>query len=309
MRGANLRVVATWRWALALLFVLLATLTCVRLGIWQWHRFEEKNARADVIEQHYDAEPIPLADAPASARTKLAASDDYTVVKARGHYCAEPECVLYVRNRVQGSSVGFWQLVPFKAVSGQTLLVVRGWVVAGQTDSVPATRPDVPSGEVELVARLRPTEPRLTDRPQVEGQLHSLNAPDVVSQAPGLTQVLEGTYGEAVRENGTAPEGLAGLSKPETSIGPHLSYAFQWWIFSVFFLLGFVVAVRRTLRDEAEEREAEPDASSAPGAPGGQASPSAHGRSYRYGSTRGGQHRSRGTDEDEEDSLLEERQE
>lgn len=304
MRRVGLRPILTWRWALALLFVLLATLTCVRLGIWQLNRFEDKRARAAVIEQHYDAEPIALTDAPSSARSKLAAADDYTVVRARGHYCSRPECVLYVRNRVEGSSVGFWQLVPFETNGGSTFLAVRGWVTTGQTDSVPASRPKVPSGEVELVARLRPREPRLSDRPEVPGQLHSVNATDVLSQVPQLEDVLEGAYGEVVSENGVAPQGLSALGKPSTSLGPHLSYAFQWWIFSAFFVLGFVVAARRTLRDY--EGEEESDAASATAVANDVAAAPTRGSVRRYGATRHTRHRSRGTDEDEEDSLLDE---
>lgn len=309
MKRSQLRALFTWRWALALLFVVLATLTCVRLGIWQLHRFEEKNARAEVIEQHYDAEPIPLDESPDFRRTTLAANDDYTVVKARGHYCTDPGCVLYVRNRVQGSSVGFWQLVPFETTEGKTLLVVRGWVETGQTDSVPASRPDVPEGELEVVARLRPSEPQLSDRPEVKGQLHSVNAADVVAQAPSLTEVLEGAYGEVVSENGRAPEGLAAFSRPETSVGPHLSYAFQWWIFSAFFVLGLVVSARRTLRDHAEEESPGADATHAPTAPSSQEPPRAHAQAHRYGFARARRTRSRGSDEDEEDLLLEERRE
>ena len=309
MSGKNLRVLLTWRWALALIFVVLATFTCVRLGIWQLHRFEEKSARAAVIELHYDAKPIELSNAPASAASRLSASDDYTVVKARGRYCMEPTCVLYVRNRVSGSSVGFWQLVPFHTSEGQTLLVVRGWIETGQTDSVPATHPQLPDGEVDLVARLRPREPRLADRPEVKGQLHSVNATDVEAQVPELTNVLKGAYGEAVSENGAAPEGLAPLAKPETSTGPHLSYAFQWWIFSAFFALGLVVSARRTVLDHSEGERGRSDATHASAEPARHEPISAYGRSHRYGSARGGRRRSSGSDEDEEDLLLAERRE
>nr|MDK8213825.1 hypothetical protein [Enterococcus faecalis] len=75
-------------------------------------------------------------------------------------------------------------------------------------------------------------------------------------------------------------------------------------IFSAFFVLGFVVAARRTLRDY--QGEVESDAASATAVVNDVAAPPARGSVRRYGATRHTRRRSRGTDEDEEDSLLDE---
>src|SRR5699024_3730376 len=46
--------------------------------------------------------------------------------------------------------------------------------------------------------------------------------------------LVTGAYGELVSEEPSA-ERPAALPSPDTSLGPHLSYAFQWWVFALFF--------------------------------------------------------------------------
>ncbi len=41
------------------------------------------------------------------------------------------------------------------------------------------------------------------------------------------------------------PEGLGPLELPSTDLGPHLSYAFQWWVFAAGALVGAVILLRR----------------------------------------------------------------
>ncbi|MGQ4497135.1 SURF1 family protein, partial [Dermabacteraceae bacterium P13101] len=41
------------------------------------------------------------------------------------------------------------------------------------------------------------------------------------------------------------------VPKPDTSLGPHLSYAFQWWIFALFFPGALIYAGRRNLQEQS----------------------------------------------------------
>lgn len=280
----------TPRWFGGLALALAAMVTCIMLGLWQWHRFEDRSAAVAAVTENYDASPVSIDTVLPSETSALPGARDYTVVEESGEYCTKPECVLYVRNRTLGSSVGFWQLVPFRLDDGGVLLVVRGWVEGASATSAPASEPAVPRGHVTVRARLRATENQLSDRAAVPGQLQSVNAPDVEAQAADLTGIYTGAYGELVTEQGPgtadAPPPRA-LAKPEKTRGPHLSYAFQWWVFSLLFPIGFVAAARRAIADARWGN----DGSHRSDAPAGRVS----------------ERKQRMSNEDEEDAYLDER--
>jgi cytochrome oxidase assembly protein ShyY1 len=144
---------------------------------------------------------------------------------------------------------GYHVLAPFLidsgALSGTVLLVDRGFLpAAGAATAVPDV-PAPPQGTVELVARLRVSE-RPTDRDAPTGQVQAIETSAARAAAPTRwSQPALTGYGQAVTEDGTAPTGLAPLALPSTDPGPHLSYAFQWWVFATGALVGAVVLLRR----------------------------------------------------------------
>ncbi len=238
------------------MIALLACGICVGLGLWQFGRFEGKRDRAAVIEANYAAEPAALEDVLPHPHDVLRPEQDWTVVTLHGSYCTEPACDLYVRNRPLSTVVGFWQLVPFTDDAGRMILVVRGWVDMDQQRSIPAMKPPLPQGPTTVTVRLRPAEGVLRGRSNPEGQVQTVSPPEV-AEILGLdeSQLVTGAYGVMATEDpGPAPP--QPLEKPDTSLGPHLSYAFQWWIFAAFFPLGFALLTRRRIREDAEEHAA-----------------------------------------------------
>lgn len=249
---------------LGLVAVLVLAAICVLLGMWQYGRYEERRDEAAVIRTNYDAAPVALDQVLPDHEAPLPSADTWTPVTMEGSYCTEAECVLYVRNRQLSGTVGFWQLVPFRTEDGTTLLVVRGWVPSDGGESVPADPPPVPDGERTVTARLRPAEVVL-DREPPPGQTHSVNP----RQSAGLmgldsADLVSGAYGELLAEE-PAVERPAALPAPDTSLGPHLSYAFQWWIFALFFPAALVYRTRSRFQDLAvESRELELEAGRSP---------------------------------------------
>lgn len=299
--------IANRDWLLALLGALAAAALCIYLGIWQMHRYEAKSDRADVVAANYDAAPVPL-DAVLPAHDSTVTADrDYTVVEESGSYCTDPDCVLYVRNRSFNGSVGYWQLVPFRTGSG-TVLVVRGWVPERDKGSVPEDPPPVPDGTVSVRMHMRPTEDELTSRSDPPGQLQSVNAAKVLDQVPELKDLYTHGYGILAAESPATSPMPRLLQKPDVSLGPHLAYTFQWWVFAAFFPIAWVVRARAAVRDAAQETEDErAEVDDAPAA-GEDASPSPAAASrthiqdrYSGGRTR---RRARTRDEEEEDDLI-----
>lgn len=312
------QVLLTPRWAAAAGLVVLAVALCIVLGLWQFHRFEDRSEGVTTIARNFDAAPVALSTVLPSANSALTADDDYRVVEAHGTYCASEDCVLYVRNRPLGSSVGFWQVAPFTTDDGMTVLVVRGWVPASSTESAPGAHPEIPEGPITLTARLRPAERQLTDRDQIDGQLQSVNAADVQAQVPNLPHLATGAYGIMADENGPGTGGIEvpqALARPETTRGPHLSYAFQWWVFALFFPIALVVTARRALAD-ARTSDVEAPATARGSEHSGQVPTEQSGHPERRASQRGRPQRessqrrarARSRDEEDEDAFLDERE-
>ena len=212
-------------WLRMALLVVVLSVAFVLLGRWQWGRHEGKVAIAHQIDSSYDAPPVPLAQVlPASTRP-LPATDQWRPVRERGTYL--PDGAVVVRNRPNSDGVyGYEVVVPFRVDAGPVLLVDRGWIPNGASGAKPDAVPAPPSGEVTVVARLRPTEPP-TGRPSPPGQAERIDVPRIT--APLGTPAVTGAYGVLAGEDPAPAVAPAVLPRPDEDLGPHLAYAIQWW--------------------------------------------------------------------------------
>jgi len=250
-----LRTLTSRRWLGALAVAAAFAVAAWFLGQWQWGRYEDKSARADRINSHYRAAPQPLADV--LTTSPLPRSTEWTRVTARGTYAADD--TLLVRNRPNDGIYGYEVLVPFRTDGGMTVLVDRGWVRnAEAANELPAVTP-APSGEVTMTGWVRPSEKNL-ERRMPAGQLASINVQQASAQ---LGESLLGGYVIMEVERtatGQSPPRPDRLEPPDTDLGPHQAYAFQWWLAMV---AGFVLVVWGARREHLEDLES-PDAAPRP---------------------------------------------
>jgi cytochrome oxidase assembly protein ShyY1 len=244
-----LRVLISRRWLGALTAALVFAVAAFFLGQWQWHRYEGKAAKADRINSHYKAQPRQLTDVLGAAPMPL--SEDWTRVTATGRYAADQ--TLLVRNRPYEGTYGYEVLVPFTTDSGKTVLVDRGWVQNAKTAESLPTFPAAPADEVTLTGWLRQSEPSLGRTPPA-GQVASINLAEAERQ---VAEPLLGAYVVLEierRADGSAPPRPTALEAPDTGLGPHQAYAFQWWMAMVggFVLVWF--GIRREYRDGLDEQ-------------------------------------------------------
>ena len=238
------RFLLTRRWLGLLAVALLVAATCVQLGRWQLHRLEARHANNDLISRNASAGPVPVAELLGVDRGP-AESRQYARVRATGRYDTAHR--LLVRNRPHDGQVGFYVLLPLVTADGPALLVNRGWVPAGDSATDLPDVPAPPTGDVTVVGRVRPSEPASTrGGTPPPGQVTRIDVPQIQRALP---YDAYGGYVDLVREQPAPRRAPVAVDAPETSEGPHLAYAFQWFLFACLALGGYLVLARREAAD------------------------------------------------------------
>ena len=215
-------------------------IACVRLGLWQLDRLEQRRAVNSHIIARLSAPAVPpsaLPTDPGAARFRR--------VTASGHYDFEREIVLGARTR-QGSP-GVHLVTPLLLDSGEAVLVNRGWVYS----------PD--ARRVDLSAWREP------GRVMVSGYIDTFATPDGRGRSGPDGRVwwrLDGEalsrwlpypvrpyYIVAVGDSAAIPPGTpVRVGVPSLDDGPHRGYAFQWFSFAAIALVGVAVLIRQDVR-------------------------------------------------------------
>jgi cytochrome oxidase assembly protein ShyY1 len=235
------------------------------LAMWQLDRLDErKDFNAQVVARSEQA-AVPV-DALLAEPGFTPDDAAWRVATATGTWLPQQVVVF---NRSQNGVAGDNVVTALVQDDGVTVLVNRGFVPIG-TD-VPAP----PTGTVEIVGTVRPSQQRrtgeLTDSGLAVSEVRRIDIDQLAPQLPGEVAPV---YLDLV--SSTPPVGPTDpvpVPAPELSEGPHLSYAGQWLIFAIAVGVGWVFAVRRSIRsrrkaltDERDERR--PSDSSPPVADG-----------------------------------------
>lgn len=228
------------KWIAFHLLVLFGVIAMINLGFWQLRRLDERQAFNALIEQRYDAPPVPLDELllPDTDPDDIA----WRPVTVSGTYL--PDQGILVVNRSQNGRAGVNTVVPLVLDDGRILLVNRGFVPQGFEE------PPVPANDVEIVGRLRPSQERrlgqLSDAP--EGVLREAQRLDLDRLRAQFDAPLVDVYVDLISSVPAEPERVPEpVVAPDLSEGNHLSYAFQWFIFSIAAAVGWVLAVRRSV--------------------------------------------------------------
>jgi cytochrome oxidase assembly protein ShyY1 len=257
------RLLASRRWALRIVAGLVLVAACVRLGMWQLDRNEERAARNAVIEANIDRDPVPVGEV-LDVDRPLSPNQLWTPVAATGTYDLDRQLV--VRLRPLDGRPGVHVLVPLVNSAGTALLVDRGFVAQdGQASAVP-TVPDPPRGEVRVVGRVRASEEgRGTGGDPDSGAIRYV---DVDQIAATLPYPVYGAWAEVIEEQPPVSDAPLPPPAPTPDAGPHLSYAIQWFLFACIGIGGFLLLIRAESRlrreDESEQAGVADDAGTTP---------------------------------------------
>jgi cytochrome oxidase assembly protein ShyY1 len=239
-RGSKYRFLVSPKWIGFHLLVIVLVVVMINLAFWQIRRLDSR--------RHFNAEVRANANQPIIPFDDLAtaisqpSTIEWRRVRVTGSYVPGHEFL--VVNRSQDGATGRNVVDALKLDDGSLLLVNRGFVPDADT------APRLPAGSVEVVGRLRVSEHRTT------GQAAD-NGADVLTEIRridigALSQQFSGAKVQPmyVEQLESAPADAASLQPivaPTLDEGPHLSYTIQWFIFSGCVIVGWVLAVRRSI--------------------------------------------------------------
>lgn len=220
---------------------------CVRLGIWQLARLDERRA--------YNAQVSARFDEPAESMREAFGRDTgearWRHVTGTGVAQYDREVVLTGRTR--GGSPGVWLITPLALPGTDTLVAfVRGWVYSanGRTlDFAQWREADTIEVDGRLDAFQRPAAgaPRSPSDPRAFRWLErdTLSAEWKAPVASMLVYQFGDTTGGYPLPDAEVPGGEvpARFPLPTMDEGPHRSYAIQWFSFAVVFLVGYIAVV------------------------------------------------------------------
>ncbi len=260
-----LKLAGTKRWLGWLSFVILFALVCVGLAQWQWARRLEAVAEIRTVAANWDAAPTSLDDVVPRGGT-LDPEREWTPILLEGEYLLDEQVL--VRNRPLSGRPGFEVLVPLQLDDGRVVIVDRGWLPTGEAQDSPDAVPGAPSGPVEVIVRLKPSEPEIAGRGAPDGQIATIHLPELAERleqgVPGIDAgaVVTGAYGLLDEETPAPDERPVAATRPVADEGPHLSYTFQWYLFGLLGFVGYGWAIRNEHRGlrAAERGESEPPA-------------------------------------------------
>jgi cytochrome oxidase assembly protein ShyY1 len=241
------------------LLCLAAIVLMVNLGFWQLRRLDER--------KEFNAEVTARTTEPALPLEELLAEPDFEPdqaewrpVTAAGTWLPDQVVVF---NRSLNGRPGDDVLTALELDDGQVVFVNRGFVPVGAEVPVP------PSGGVEVLGTVRASEVRrrggLTDSDvgTPADPLTEIRRIEIPRLAPQIEAPVVPVFLDLIESD---PDSTAAdpepIPLPELSNGPHLGYAFQWFIFAACVAVGWALAVRRSLakrRADPARRSTQPE--------------------------------------------------
>ncbi|MEU5164323.1 SURF1 family protein [Streptomyces sp. NPDC020875] len=251
------RFLLTRQWVSLTLIGLVLIPTMIELGFWQFHRHERRVEQNALIARNLDAKPVEITEL-TSPGHKVPRADYWLRTTATGTFDTSGEVV--VRRRTDADErVGVHVLTPLVLRDGRVVMVNRGWVPSATDPRAFPEVPAPPKGTVTITGRLKADE---TTAASGIKDLAGLPPRQVMLINSGQQSKLLGkeVLGGYIELTGPKPAD----GKPETipdpdhdSIGAHMAYAIQWWLFTAAVPVGWVILVRREIRDRRAAAEAE----------------------------------------------------
>lgn len=242
------------KWVVSHVFVVLLIVAMVVAGFWQLGRYNDRrDTNAQVTERL--EEPLVDIGEMVSVDDPFGVGDDvrFRLASATGEYQLDDEVL--VLNRSLNGAPGYWVLTPLLLDDGSAVVVNRGWIPFRFEPGTPRSETAAPSGTVTVVGMVRRTvEPEGIQSGDEEGVvLEALARPDLARYQQQLDYPVLPVIVQLEAQEPAPADLPVALPRPALDDGPHLSYAFQWFIFATIGVIGYPLALRRIAGSEGRD--------------------------------------------------------
>lgn len=227
--------------ALALLLII----GCFWAAQWQFQRGLDRHDRNNKILIQSDLPVISL-----HSVSNNVTKHEWRRIQVAGTFDSTRQILL--RNRYHEGKYGFEVLTAFTSLDGKKFWVDGGWVQAGATATERPEIPNLPTGEVSIVGRLR------LDTSLPQGNFFAIptgKSSGLISEVNAQSSnasigISSDFYIDLIEGSVPALTPDVEAQLPELSDGPHFAYSLQWVIFG-----GLVGYGRFLIRREVLSRE------------------------------------------------------
>jgi len=238
------------RWWWVTILVIVGMVVLARLGIWQLNRLAERRAANAILQAQLDAPPIQLNELLADNPDLVSLADREVTVRGTYDFAEQ----VLVKLQSYNGQPGIHLLAPLE-IEGteQAVLVNRGWLPVAENDPAGWGQYDEP-GMVAItgVIQLGDKPPEGAEEPagrQLDWfrvDIQGINTQTPYDLLP--VYILETPAGETNTGQLIKLEPEIDLSE-----GPHMSYAIQWFSFTLMLGGGYIYYVYRdTFKQPAE---------------------------------------------------------
>jgi cytochrome oxidase assembly protein ShyY1 len=253
------------KWIVRHVLVLVLVIAMPLLGLWQLQRLHDRRQQNHDIESRADQPAVAFPtlvtpDLPASAAGLL----QWRRVSISGTYRSGADVL--IANRTVNARPGDWLVSLLDSDDGRTVAVVRGFVGRAALDQ--SRLPDAlepPQGRVELIGLLQKSRSGgLFATAPVAGvpEMSRLDLSELGQRSSvdlgSMFVLLEQQDPALVLATDSSP-GLEVVPRPELDEGPHLGYAFQWFLFTTVVLVGYPLILRRALHEPDDTDDLDTD--------------------------------------------------
>jgi len=231
-------------WWFATLFVFLGTALCIRLGIWQLDRLEQRREfNAQVISMRAML-TLDLNAENADAVETM----EWRAVSVTGEYDFENQ--IAIRNQYYGNEYGYHLMTPL-LFNGTAVFVDRGWIPADGNSAPQDWHKYDETGTVTVTGQIRlgQTKPAIggvADALPADGSpLWVWNNGNIELIAQQMPYPILNIY---IQPDTDADDNMPPIPyQPviELTEGPHLGYALQWFTFATILFVGYPFFLRK----------------------------------------------------------------
>lgn len=223
--------------------MLVLTAIFIGLGTWQVQRLFWKLDLIERVETRVNADPV-AAPTPTEWGTISTEKDEYRRVTATGLFEHDKSVLVQA---VTERGAGFWLLTPLHLSDASTILVNRGFLPAGRSDSAARIASEIAAGPVSITGLLRSSEPSgafLRSNDPVNDRWYSRDVA-AIARTKNLGSVAPYFIdADAAPNPGGLP--IGGLTVVHFR-NSHLVYALTWYALAVMAVAATIIFRRRRL--------------------------------------------------------------